>query len=52
MALYREGVFDEPIWAWPDFDFMHGGYECNYQQWLAKSVKTKGRKLGKKRKQA
>lgn len=42
--------FDEPIWCWPDFDFVHGGFKCNYQQWLAKQVEQrKGeRKLGKK----
>lgn len=30
MALYEAGVFDEPIWCWPDFDFVHGGVEGNY----------------------
>jgi hypothetical protein len=49
MALHKAGVFEEPIWAWPDFDFIHGGHECNWQQYLAQSVKT-GRKLGKRKK--
>lgn len=39
MDLYNEGVFDEPIWVWPDFDFVHGGYACNYQHYLAEEVK-------------
>ena len=38
MALYDEGVFDEPIWVWPDFDFVHGGYECNYQHYLKDKI--------------
>lgn len=51
MKMYEEGVFDEPIWCWPDFDFVHGGYECNWQHWLAKNVNDgkQKRKLGKKR---
>ena len=38
MALYREGVFDEPIWCWPDFDFVHGGIEGNYLHYLKEQV--------------
>ena len=50
MKLYREGVFDQPIWVWPDFDFNHGGYKCNYQHWLAKSIEeNEGRRKGSKR---
>ena len=51
MALYEEGVFDQPIWVWPDFDFVHGGYECNWQHWLAKNVDggKQRRRLGQKR---
>ena len=51
MKLYEEGIFDEPIWVWPDFDFTHGGYECNYQHYLKEQVdayKPK-RKLGRKK---
>ena len=28
-ALYREGVFEQPIWVWPDITFDHGGYVGN-----------------------
>jgi len=51
MALYEAGVFDEPIWVWPDFDFVHGGYHCNYQHYLAQEVgkyKPKRRLGGRK----
>ena len=27
--LYQEGVFDEPIWVWPNITFDHGGYVGN-----------------------
>lgn len=30
--------YDQPIAVWPDFDFVHGGYECNYQKWLEQHV--------------
>ena len=33
MAKYKQ-----PISCWPDFDFKHGGYKCNYQHWLAKNA--------------
>jgi hypothetical protein len=54
MSLWREGVFDEPIWAWPDFDFRHGGYDCNWQHHLAEQVgkhnpQPKKRRLGKRK---
>lgn len=51
MALYQEGVFEEPIWCWPDFDFKHGGVEGNYLHYLHQQVdmiKTHRRK-GEKR---
>ena len=34
MELYREGVFKEPIWIWPDIDFEHDGIPCNFHEWL------------------
>jgi len=34
MELYREGVFKEPIWIWPDIDFVHDRYPCNFHQFL------------------
>ncbi len=54
-ALVKEGVFDEPIWAWGDFDFVHGGYECNWWEYLATQIQKENpnqRRLGKKRKKA
>jgi hypothetical protein len=30
---YKE-QYGQPISVWPDFDFTHGGYECNYQHWI------------------
>lgn len=27
--LFNEGVFDQPIWAYPDINFNHAGYEGN-----------------------
>jgi hypothetical protein len=32
--LWKEGVFEEPIWAWADFDFVHGGVPGNYLHYL------------------
>jgi len=29
-----------PIPVWPDIDFTHGGYECNYLAWLEEKIKT------------
>lgn len=51
MALYEEGVFEEPIWVWPDFDFTHGGYKCNYLKYLDSKAKEAGqqRRKGAKR---
>lgn len=48
MKLYHEGVFDEPIWVWCDFDFTHGGYKCNYQHYLVDKVdkQSNKRRLG------
>lgn len=34
--------YDQPISVWCDFDFVHGGYECNYQKWIAKNAFTVG----------
>ena len=31
--------YDEPIWVWPDIDFTHGGYECNWFKFLNRKVK-------------
>lgn len=30
--------YDEPIWVWPDFEFTHGGYECNWHEYLNKKA--------------
>lgn len=38
MKLVDEGVFDHPIMVWPDFDFVHGGYPCNFFKWLEKNI--------------
>lgn len=46
---HKEGIFPEPIWVWPDFDFVHGGYECNYLEWLNKHADTDYKKGGKRR---
>ena len=54
MKLVDEGVFDTPIMVWPDFDFNHGGYECNYYKYLEQKVgerkktRKKGQRNGKK----
>jgi hypothetical protein len=29
-------MFDASIPVWPDFDFVHAGYECNYHKFLTK----------------
>ena len=34
MELYRSGVFKEPIWIWPDIDFVHDIYPCNFHDYL------------------
>jgi len=26
--------YGKPISVWADFDFIHAGYECNYQRWI------------------
>lgn len=26
--------FDGPIWVWPDFDFSHAGYDCNWHKFM------------------
>lgn len=30
--------FGEPIAVWPDMDFTHGGYECNFAKYLNREV--------------
>lgn len=30
--------FNKPIWVWPDFDFTHGGYKCNWHDFILKQV--------------
>lgn len=32
--------YGKPIPVWPDFDFVHGGYRCNYYAWLAKRIEA------------
>jgi hypothetical protein len=49
MELYEEGIFEEPIWVWPDLDFTHGGYECNYLHWLSSKVEERKQQDGKRR---
>jgi hypothetical protein len=34
---YRE-QFDQPIYVWPDFDFTHGGYECNWHEFINRTI--------------
>lgn len=31
--------YNQPIPVFPDLDFVHGGYECNFYRWLEKEVK-------------
>lgn len=31
--------FGGPIYVWPDFDFVHGGYECNWHKFMNKQVR-------------
>jgi hypothetical protein len=38
--------YNEPIWVWPDFDFTHGGYECNWHKHLNEQSE---RQMGEKR---
>lgn len=49
MALYEAGVFKEPIWCWADFDFVHGGYECNWLEHLNETADKDYKKGGKRR---
>lgn len=49
MKLYEEGVFSEPIWCWADFDFVHGGYPCNWLQHLDSTVDKNYRPGNKRR---
>jgi hypothetical protein len=34
MKLYDEGVFDQPIWVYPDITFNHDGYTGNLHESL------------------
>ena len=36
-ALYEEGVFEQPIWVYPDITFNHDGYVGNLHESLCKS---------------
>lgn len=36
--------YGKPIPVWPDIDFKHGGYQCNYDKFLAKNVEETERK--------
>lgn len=52
---HKAGVFEHPIWVWPDFDFVHGGYECNFLDFLNKHADKEykpgaKRRLGKRKK--
>lgn len=42
-------LFEANIPVWPDFDFVHGGYECNYSKFLNKLVEAEeqGRSIEK-----
>ena len=33
-------IFKEPIYVWPDFDFSHDGYKCNWHEFMLKQVET------------
>lgn len=33
--------YNEPIRVWPDFDFTHGGYKCNFYNYLVKKIEEK-----------
>ena len=35
-------IFDTPIYVWPDFDFVHGGYKCNWHEFMMKQVEDAG----------
>ena len=30
--------YNEPIWVWPNIDFVHGGYECNLSDFLERKI--------------
>lgn len=38
--------YGKQISVWPDFDFTHGGFKCNYQKWISKNVVYPGEKEG------
>ena len=33
--------YNDPIRVWPDFDFTHGGYKCNFYNYLSKKIEEK-----------
>lgn len=35
---YRK-KYGKPIPIWPDFDFIHGGYKCNFAEFLQRAIK-------------
>ena len=34
--------FDGPIWVWPDFDFSHAGYQCNWHNFMNAQIEAGG----------
>lgn len=40
---YRE-QFGKPIHVWPDFEFTHGGYKCNWHRFMNAQVEAAGEK--------
>jgi hypothetical protein len=34
---YRK-KYGKPIPVWPDIDFIHGGYKCNFKDYLERSI--------------
>jgi hypothetical protein len=37
--LWKEGVFSQPIWVWPDLDLNHAGYRGNLHEYLIEKNK-------------
>ena len=35
--------YGKPIPVWPDWDFTHGGYKCNFYQYLSKEIEKEQR---------
>ena len=36
---YRE-MYGDDIYVWPDFDFVHGGYKCNWHNFIMKQIEA------------